>query len=132
MTSLNLPSGLKVVPAGAFSGCSSLREVNLPASVQSVGNKAFENCNSLHRLNLPSSIKSLGAKAFEGCSNLRDIYVSSTFPAKLKKNSFSKDTQRVGTLHVYPHSVDAYRLDKSWSKFYNIVEYTRGEMERGR
>ncbi|MBR1595007.1 MAG: leucine-rich repeat protein, partial [Alloprevotella sp.] len=112
--------------------CSSLGDVDLPSSVLSIGGEAFQGCNSLHALNLPSSIKSIGGGAFLGCSNLRDIYVASSFPAKLKKNAFSKDTQRSGVLHVYPHSIDAYRLDKSWSKFANIVDYTRNEMETGR
>ena len=97
--------------------------------MQAIDGDAFCNCSTIERLNLPPSVKAIGAKAFAGCSNLRDIYASSTFPAKMKKNSFSKDILRGGVLHVFPHSIDAYRLDKTWSKFYNIVDYTREEMD---
>lgn len=56
----------------AFAGCESLQVVeNL--STKNIGDSAFEDCRSLKSIDLTNRCKELGTRAFAGCENLTDI-----------------------------------------------------------
>lgn len=84
-TSLSLPSTLKTIGKGAFSGCYLIANDNepleIPKSVEVIGSYAFEGCYGLQGLTFESesSIKTISDHAFEDCSGLAtDLVIPSS------------------------------------------------------
>lgn len=73
LNSVNIPEGVKEIPASAFHGCSELTSVSLPSSITSIGEYAFYLCSALTDIDLPSSVNSIGAYAFSGCRNANGL-----------------------------------------------------------
>lgn len=48
LTSINIPSNVTSIGAGAFAGCSSLTSITIPSSVTNIGTGAFSGCNNLN------------------------------------------------------------------------------------
>lgn len=70
-----LPENLKIVPYGAFKGCSSLESINIPNGVEIIGSSAFEGCTLLKRIDIPVTVKEFGFATFWGCSSLESIVI---------------------------------------------------------
>ena len=66
---LELPDGLKAIPAGLIEGCTSIDDVDIPESVIEIGSYAFDCCTGLSgNLSLPPNLKGIGECAFYGCN----------------------------------------------------------------
>lgn len=63
------------VCVGAFSGCTTLREITVPSSVGEIGVTAFDNCTQLKSVKLSEGLKSIGIYAFRNCNSLEDISI---------------------------------------------------------
>ena len=64
-----IPSSVKTIRAGAFSGCSSLESVEIPSSVGTIGDYAFQGCSSLASIDVAegnASYSSIGGVLFSG------------------------------------------------------------------
>ncbi len=68
--SLVLPTSLKTIMSGAFTGCSGLTgNLIIPDSVEVIGGTAFASCSGLDgKLVLPAKVKEIGDYAFAGCT----------------------------------------------------------------
>ena len=110
ITSLTLPSSLKVIGDGAFSVNSTITSLSIPANVESIGARAFHtwiklsnitfegkklksigayafrNCHSLSSLSLPSGIERLDTSAFSYCPALSSV----TLPESLEEIGFEE------------------------------------------
>lgn len=64
-----------LIEAGAFSGCSRLREIDLPAKIKEIGDQTFYGCTSLLKISIPSTVTKVGSNAFYGCINLTEASV---------------------------------------------------------
>lgn len=106
LTEIVLPSTIRQIGSGAFSGCTNLKKVSLYPSQAvrtsravadeegSVGDQAFYGCSSLESVALPPTTTSVGAQAFYGCTSLAEItgadnVVSASNPA-LKGTPYSQ------------------------------------------
>jgi len=69
ITSVTLPSSIKIIGDNAFSDCKTLTKVNFPEGLTQIGKSAFSN-TGMNSLVLPSSLKSIGDSAFSGCKSL--------------------------------------------------------------
>ena len=132
LRTVNLPSGITSIPSKLFRDCSSLETITIPSSVKEISGDAFNGCGSLDNLDIPSSVTEIGGSAFENCPSLMTVIVRSGTPAKIKKDSFSKQFQKEGTLYV--PSPSAYRNNPKlpWSNFrnvYSIKKMTEQENE---
>ena len=67
---------VKIIPANAFSYCSSLASVTIPDSITSIQSYAFSHCSSLTNVTIPDSVLSIGYGAFSWCG-LRSITIGS-------------------------------------------------------
>ena len=75
MTTLNLPSTLKVIEGWSLSSMSGVNLLNIPASVTTIGAGAFEGCSSLTEITIPQSVTSIGYDAFVYCGKLMAINI---------------------------------------------------------
>lgn len=83
--SVEIPSGITIIPAGAFQNCRNLKKVVLPSTMKVLSAACFAGCNNLEDINLPDGITDLGSGTaygyvsyvFGGCSSLKTIAVPS-------------------------------------------------------
>ena len=70
ISSLQLPSNIKSLGYGVFSGCSSLAgSLSLPESLEYIGDICFSGCSMLEgTLTIPSKIKVIPSRCFSGCN----------------------------------------------------------------
>ena len=66
---------LRIVDAGAFSGCTALCEFNGATKLETIGESAFFQCISLVRVPLPATLKSIDIQAFYGCTSLNEVTI---------------------------------------------------------
>lgn len=79
VTSIIIPSSVKSIGSGAFSG-SGLTSITIPNTVTSLSDGVFSNCNGLTSIVIPNSIKTISFALFMDCKNL----VSVTLPSTIK------------------------------------------------
>ena len=72
LTSVQLPSTLRVIGKYAFSGCSSLAALDLPASLEEIGVQAFS-FSGLESVVIPENVRVLGVAAFGVCESLTSV-----------------------------------------------------------
>ena len=76
ITTINIPSSVTKISAGAFSGMESLTTVNFVGnSLNSIGENAFADCVNLSEINLPNGITEIPYGAFENCRNLTNLAI---------------------------------------------------------
>ena len=75
---ITIPTGVTVIGAGAFAGCSGLRSISIPDGVMSIGDYAFQDCSSLGSISIPDSVATIG-HSFEGCSGPTSIVIPYAF-----------------------------------------------------
>lgn len=89
-----LPSGIKYIPDGMFSGMTMyempLKSITIPSSVERIGNNAFNMCTNLTNIHIPSSVKYIGEDAFYGCKMSSIIIPENVI--KIGAGAFSKAT----------------------------------------
>lgn len=77
VTSVSMPSGVKVIGEAAFAGCRQLKSITWPVAVDSIGEYAFAGCESLESVVLPASVNVVGTGAFMRCTSLSSFTVES-------------------------------------------------------
>ncbi len=60
---VQIPAGITIIGANAFSGCPQLGYVSLPKGLGAIGDKAFYQCQKLIKLKVPSSVTKIGTQA---------------------------------------------------------------------
>jgi hypothetical protein len=79
LESIQLPSGVSVIPNAGFSACFALKNINIPDGTTRIGNRAFEDCTSLTSIFIPKTVTEIDINAFKNCENLT-IYCESSGP----------------------------------------------------
>lgn len=76
-TDVVIPSGVSVISANAFEGCTNLVTVEIPSSVRWIEDNAFDGCTDLTRVSFEdgSRLSSIGREAFSGCTSLKEIEI---------------------------------------------------------
>lgn len=75
ITSVYIPSSVKLIDEDAFAGCVVLKSVTLSQGLEYISSSAFYACRSLKEIKIPESVISIGDKAFFGCSSLTEVAV---------------------------------------------------------
>jgi hypothetical protein len=80
LTSIEIPEGVEVILDGAFSYCTSLKEITFPSTLTQLGctNGGYgvlESCTRLTTVSIPGSVQSIGDKAFSWCTSLTDVVI---------------------------------------------------------
>ncbi len=87
LTSVTLPSNLKVISQYAFYGTSALKTLTLPSSLTTIGEMAFE-YSGLTALTVPSNVTTIGRWAFLDCKALKTIKLSGTKLTTIGQQAF--------------------------------------------
>ena len=122
LTSLKLPSDIRLIGRDAFEGCSGLTSITLPSGVTKIGSSAFYGCSGLTSITLPSGVTEIGKSAFANCSGLTSIYVYAEKMPKLRTNMFDGCDAKKCTVYVPKGTYDDYWLSE-FGYFENIVEF---------
>ena len=122
LTSITLPSGVTEIGSSALYGCSGLTSITLPSGVTWIGHSAFEGCSGLTSITLPSGVTEIGESAFANCSGLTSIYVYAEKMPKLRTNMFDGCDAKKCTVYVPKGTYDDYWLSE-FGYFENIVEF---------
>ena len=88
-TSVVLPEGCKIIPAGMFENMSNLTNVIIPAGVVSVGSRAFANSGIVAIM--LNDAETIEVSAFEGCSGLASVSLSANLTV-IPDNAFKDCT----------------------------------------
>ncbi|MCD7884658.1 MAG: leucine-rich repeat protein [Lachnospiraceae bacterium] len=75
VTSVSLPTTLKSIGEGAFTGCYALAEIAIPEGVTEIQDGVFSHCTALVSVSLPSTLTSIGSMAFDSCIQLSGITI---------------------------------------------------------
>ena len=75
---VTVEKGVTTLGRSAFESCKNLTTVKLPTTLKIIESDAFRNCASLSKINLPKGLEELGAYTFCGCSSLTSIQIPST------------------------------------------------------
>jgi hypothetical protein len=76
LSSISLPSGLEELGSGAFYNCTGLSSVSIPSGLDTLNSEVFRGCSGLNSVSIPSNIESIGENAFYGCSSLTSVSIS--------------------------------------------------------
>lgn len=127
ITEIAIPQSVKYIGEGAFQQCRYLTEIDIPSGVTSIEPYTFYGCQSLTSVILPESLTSIGTEAFGFVRRLKDLYCKAATPPTIPENlaywldPFENSVFYNCTLYVPDESIDAYKADKLWGQFKNIV-----------
>ena len=74
VSSVVIPSSLKVIGKSAFRSCKGLTEIIIPPSVTIIDENAFYGCTGLKSITIPNSVTSIGEYAFKACKELSVVF----------------------------------------------------------
>lgn len=77
VTDVVIPSCVRSIGSGAFSGCSGLQSAAIQDGVIEFGDNCFRQCTQLKQIVLPDSITAIPDKAFYGCKSLSSVSLGS-------------------------------------------------------
>ena len=100
-----LMHSLRIIGSGAFSCCTSLKNVKIPNSVEIIGSGAFSCCTSLENIDIPNSVKKIEHETFSNCISLKNVKI----PNSVKKIDFEvfNNCQSLETISI-PSSVTSF------------------------
>ena len=115
------------IPASAFEGCTSLRDVYIPR-LSKIGSRAFYGCTSLSAMTIPEYVTSIGTDAFYNVGEVR-ITAANRSVAQAAVNSGVKslvlniasiDESMANTEFQAPASMNAFELQGGRKSYENM------------
>lgn len=117
-----LPSGVKHIGAGAFSGCSGLTSIESGQGLQSLGYAAFSGCTGLLSVKLPATLSVIENSSFYGCTGLNRFTFARPQPPLVGYYTFELANQSASQLIVPTGSLQLYKNAPYWQNFSLITE----------
>ena len=121
LTSVTIPNSVTEIGNYAFWGCSHLTSVTIPNSVTTIGNFAFYGCYGLTEITIGNSVTKIGSSAFNSCKDLTSVTCLAQLPPSVDVTSFDESVYGKATLRVPDESVEDYKANEVWSKFFNLL-----------
>lgn len=78
LTSIRIPSNVKVIGNNAFHWCVDLASVDIVEGVTTIEDSAFSCCMSLTSIRIPDGVTTIGNEAFYQCSKLTSVVIPSS------------------------------------------------------
>ncbi len=93
--SINIPSTVRTIGGGCFSGCTELENVYNSAELTQIQGITFKDCISLKELDLGSSIVKIYENAFQNCSAMFHINNDNKYYTTKDGVLYSKDMKKI-------------------------------------
>ncbi len=71
LTITSIPDSVEILDFGAFHNCKNITSMKLPSELTEIPDRLFEDCDNLEEVVIPDGIYSIGKYAFYGCKNLK-------------------------------------------------------------
>lgn len=94
---VKLPDTITEIPAGAFAGCTSLKNV-IGKNVTTIGEGAFKDCTALDDYTVTTQITSLGANAFQNAGEVIVTARSAAVAKAAAESGASRITLKLGSM----------------------------------
>lgn len=135
----DVPAGVSVIGAYAFSHCMGLNSVKLPEGLRSIRDSAFDLTGLSSTVTLPESLDSLGNNSFRESSSVPSSFpvlqLNSPVPPKVRVSRELENTElneayldknaplkEVRYVCVPAEAYEAYKSDKFWGRFNLVTE----------
>ena len=131
ITSITLPTTLRVIGADAFAECRNLKEVVIPEGVVEICEEAFVESYNIKRIELPSTLSKIWDEAFADCTGLKEVVSHMENPFGIRDDVFRLNdahNERI-TLYVPKGCKPKYEVTDGWKLFKNIVEMDHEDSE---
>lgn len=116
---IRIPDGVTTVGSNAFSGCTQVTAILFPSSLEGIRSGAFRGCTRLDgTLRIPASVNNIGNNAFENCVSITAIEMGG-FPPRIGNNTFN-GVNSIIPVRVPCKSLLAYQNSENWRYFGNI------------
>lgn len=119
--------GIECLGVETFMRYWNIEKIILPDSLKFIGDWAFYGCTRLTEVIIPANVTMI-ARAFYDCCNLKKVTCLMERPIPIKEDEFygiAKDA----VLYVPESSVDAYRQDDCWNKFFKEIRSIEDKMQ---
>ena len=103
---IHIPSSVKSIDEGAFSGCEKLTYFAIPDSITEIKNDTFYGCTGMMGIGIPNSVTTIESSAFSGCTGITEINIPDSVTAisdnvfwgcsSLSKIKFSENLTKIG------------------------------------
>ena len=133
-----IPDGVERIGEGVFQN-SEITSLTLPSTLKVIERNAFSNCYRLTSVELPASITSIGDYAFAFMSNLGSVTVNTTTPIDISEYAFIKSQNWDDNTYTYTNreyydnlfvpagAKEAYKNHAVWGKFKNFFSGNEGK-----
>ena len=129
LCSVNIPDQITTIEANTFYWCYSLTSITIPNSVRSIHEMAFFGCSSLATVTLGSSVKYIQPSAFGFCTAITNVYCLAEDAPVIANAVFELNTIEKAILHVPASSIEAYKAMEPWMYFKDIIALNTDAVE---
>ena len=119
--------GIECLGVETFMRYWNIEKIILPDSLKFIGDWAFYGCTRLTEVIIPANVTVI-AGAFNECCNLKEVTSFMERPIPIKEDEFD-GIAKDAVLYVPESSVDAYRQDDCWNKFFKEIRSIEDEMQ---
>ena len=120
ISSVILPSTIKVIGEAAFEGHSRLTDIIIPEGLVSIKMRAFEGCSNLKSIVFPSTLQTIQSRAFNNCYGISSIISRAKEPPTVQEGAFNGVAKDNFTVEVPANAVNRYATDPVWGQFRRI------------
>ena len=132
ISSVILPSTIKVIGEAAFEGHSRLTDIIIPEGLVSIKMRAFEGCSNLKSIVFPSTLQTIQSRAFDNCYGISSIISRAKEPPTVQEGAFNGVAKDNFTVEVPANAVNRYATDPVWGQFRRISAYYDFSISRNR
>ena len=132
ISSVILPSTIKVIGEAAFLGHSRLTDIIIPEGLVSIKMRAFEGCSNLKSIVFSSTLQTIQSRAFDNCYGISSIISRAKEPPTVQEGAFNGVAKDNFTVEVPANAVNRYATDPVWGQFRRISAYYDFSISRNR
>ena len=119
--------GIECLGVETFMRYWNIERIILPSSLKFIGDWAFYGCTRLTEVIIPANVTVI-VRAFYDCRNLKKVTCLVGHPIPIEEYEFD-GIAKDAVLYVPESSVDAYRQDDCWNKFFKEIRSIEDEMQ---
>ena len=124
ISKIDIPSGVELIEANAFSYNEDLKEIVIGKNVKDIRSQAFQYCTALTKVTIGTQVDSMDISAFQHCNNIQTIVLKTQTPPTIKMSNEKDPFASSSSAFIYvPCSKGAvYKSSKGWRKHSYYIE----------